>query len=169
MFCTSIWRNTPVPFQTIHYKKAFMHRLNSYLFCADTKATLIFLAKASICQIFQKTDYSFLSDSSFNCTRRFDQCVYALIKSHVYKHRQTQTWWHFQISGDFQNFPKSWMYAIGWRTTLYSMLYVRHPLWVRLLTIQPLCVPGTCRRFSFMSDLFHVRFIYLNGGILELL
>lgn len=95
--------------------------------------------------------------------------AYALIKSQVCMHRQTQTWWQIQISGDFQNFLKSWMYAIGWRATLYSMLYVRHPLWVRLLTIQPLCVPGTCRGFSFMSDLFHVRFTYLNYEILELL
>lgn len=61
------------------------------------------------------------------------------------------------------------MHAIGWRATLYSMLYVRHILWVRSLTIQPLWVPGTCRGFSFISDLFHVRFIFLNGRMLELL
>lgn len=80
-------------------------------------------------------------------------------------HRQTN-WWHIQISGALQNLLKSQMHAIGWRATLYSMPYVRHPLWVTPLTIQPLCVPGTCRGFSFMSDLFHVRFIFLNGRML---
>lgn len=56
------------------------HRLNSYLFCADTKAALIFLAKASICQIFQKPGSSVLTDCPSNCTRRFDQriCTYKI-------------------------------------------------------------------------------------------
>lgn len=144
-----------------------MDRLNSYLLCADTKPALIFLAKASICRIFQQSGSSFFTDCIFDYTR-FDQCMYnykisclcAQVDSNIVTHP------------NFVRVPdllKSGMVAIGWRATLYSMLYVRHPLWVRLLTIQPLCVPGTCRGFSFMSELFHVRFTYLNSGILELL
>lgn len=75
LFCTSIQRAPPVPFQRVHYKQSFMCRLNSYLLCADTKAALIFLAKASICQTFQQAGSSFLPDCFFNCTRRPDQCL----------------------------------------------------------------------------------------------
>lgn len=79
-------------FRQFTTKKFFMPRLNSYLLCADTKAALIFSAKSSICQIFQKADSSFLIDCFFNCTRKFDQCICAYKTSHVYMHRQTQTW-----------------------------------------------------------------------------
>lgn len=79
-------------FRQFTTKKSFMHRLNPYLLCADTKAALIFLAKASIRQIFQQAGSSFLTDCFFNCTRRFDQCICTYKTSHVYMHRQTQTW-----------------------------------------------------------------------------
>lgn len=145
-----------------------MCRLNSYLLCADTSYTDIFV-KSQYLPNFPTDRLLFPYWLLLQLHLRGLISAHMLIKSHVYMHRQTQTWWHIQISGDLQNLLKSQMHAIGWRATLYSMLYIRHPLWVRLLTIQPLCVPGTCRGFSFMSDLFHVRFIYLNGGILELL
>lgn len=67
------------------------HRLNSYLFCADTKAALIFLAKASICQIFQKAGSLSLLIAPPTALEGLIS-AYALMKSHVYIHRQTETW-----------------------------------------------------------------------------
>lgn len=74
----------PFHFRQFTTKKSFMHRLNPYLLCADTKAALIFLAKASIHQIFQQAGSSFLTDCFFNCTRRFDQCICAYKTSRLH-------------------------------------------------------------------------------------